>query len=166
MPKTVTKTYQLFQYDELPTEAAKEKARDWFLKASRYDEWWENVYEDAKTIGLKITGFNIGRANSITGDLLESAVKVSMYILDGHGKECNTFKTAERYRDALADLGAKEDTSDRDFDDADEQFKKELLEDYLHMLRQEYKYQTSRETVEENIRANEYTFLEDGRRED
>lgn len=41
-----------------------------------------------------------------------------------------------------------------------------LLEDiehyYLSMLRDEYEYLTSRETVEESIRANEYQFTEDG----
>ena len=33
-------------------------------------------------------------------------------------------------------------------------------------LQREYEYQNEDETIDENIRANEYTFLENGERED
>jgi hypothetical protein len=39
---------------------------------------------------------------------------------------------------------------------------KDILYEYLEMLRQEYEYQTSEEAIIETIEANEYTFLEDG----
>jgi len=48
MPTTVTVTKTLYQFNELD-DAAKEKARDWFREASRDDEFWEYVYEDAAT---------------------------------------------------------------------------------------------------------------------
>lgn len=46
--------------------------------------------------------------------------------------------------------------------DLEVDFKKELLEEYLSILRKGYEYIQSREYLEEGIRANEYTFLEDG----
>jgi hypothetical protein len=46
---------------------------------------------------------------------------------------------------------------------------KELLRDFMRwiyrQLEQEYGYLTSDESVDDTIRANEYTFTEDGRRE-
>jgi hypothetical protein len=159
-----TKTINLYDYDEL-SEDAKLKALDWYASCAMHDEWWESVYEDAARIGLKITGFDSDRG-SIKGVLMESAVKVSMYILDGHSKESDTYQTAERYRNVLAEIGAQEDACDGEYDDADEDFEYELLQDYLSLLRKELDYVQSREYCEESIRANEYTFTVDGKRMD
>lgn len=46
---TRTVLVELFQFDEL-SDAAKERARDWYRTASEQDEWWDSVYEDAETI--------------------------------------------------------------------------------------------------------------------
>jgi len=48
MPQTITKT--VYQFDEL-SDAAKERARDWYREASAQDEYWDSVYQDAETIG-------------------------------------------------------------------------------------------------------------------
>lgn len=45
---TITKTITLYSYDELPTEAAKEKARDWWKED--VDVSYEFVYTDAATV--------------------------------------------------------------------------------------------------------------------
>ena len=46
-----TKTIECFKYSELSDEA-KEKARDWYRRASEEDSFWsECVLEDAKTVG-------------------------------------------------------------------------------------------------------------------
>ena len=42
MSKTITTT--VYEFHEL-SDKAKEKARDWYRKASSNDEWWECVYE-------------------------------------------------------------------------------------------------------------------------
>lgn len=53
-----TKTINLYTFDEL-SEAAKEKARNWWREASCGDSYWsESVEEDAKSIG-KLMGFEI-----------------------------------------------------------------------------------------------------------
>ena len=48
MPKQVVST--VYSYKEL-SEQAKEKARDWYRDGNLDYDWWESVYEDAKTIG-------------------------------------------------------------------------------------------------------------------
>ncbi len=63
------KEIKLFKFEEL-SDKAKEKAMDWFREASGSDQWWENVYEDAANIGLKITEFDIDRASYAKGKFI------------------------------------------------------------------------------------------------
>lgn len=53
--RTIEKT--IYKYDELPTEAARANARDWCREAGLNYEWWDAVYDDAKTI-LAAIGFS------------------------------------------------------------------------------------------------------------
>jgi hypothetical protein len=53
--RTIEKT--IYKYDELPTEAARAKARDWYRETGMNYDWWDAVYEDAKTI-LATMGFH------------------------------------------------------------------------------------------------------------
>jgi len=48
----------VYKYDELPTDAAKERAREWWLRDGLNYDWYDSVYEDAKAIGA-ILGFTI-----------------------------------------------------------------------------------------------------------
>lgn len=52
-----TETVNIYKFAEL-SDAAKEKARDWFKGAGQYDQWWSEVYNNAKTIGA-LVGFEI-----------------------------------------------------------------------------------------------------------
>lgn len=179
MPTTYTKTITLYQFDEL-TYAAKEKARDWWRECGIDDDWHECVDEDAANVGIKITGFDCGRGNSITGDFDTMAVAVANKIIAGHGKDCDTFKTAtafiaERMK-LVADAPRNPDDHEDEFtdeaalddaiNDLETEFKRAILEDYLSMLRRELEYQQSDEYIDETIRGNEYTFDENGKRED
>lgn len=150
--KTITKT--VYEFDEL-NDRAKEKARDWYREHALDYDWWECVYEDAANIGLKITGFDLGRAQECTGVLTESIGKIASLIISNHGKTCDTYKLACDYYEAKK-LGAPMD---------EDTFKRHLLECYRIMLDKEFEYLNSSESVDENIRANEYTFSENGKRE-
>jgi hypothetical protein len=57
MPHAVT--IQLYKFDEL-SDAAKEKARDWFREASANDDWYDFVYEDVDTVAA-LLGIEIDR---------------------------------------------------------------------------------------------------------
>ncbi len=177
MPRHETIIRTLYKFEEL-NETAKEKARDWYREASAYDEWWDYIYEDAKRIGLKITGFDLNRGD-IHGTIIDPEATAHS-ILKEHGEACDTYKTAKGFLDSLAPLQAEIASSganagmmsdDEFFDKIENQvetlstdFKYDLLQDYLSMLRKEEEHYFSTETVTENIQANEYEFLENGKK--
>lgn len=57
-----TKTINIYSFDEL-SEAAKEKAREWYRNGALDYGWWDAVYEDADTIA-KLLGIEINRKGS------------------------------------------------------------------------------------------------------
>lgn len=160
-----TITLNIFDFDEL-SESAKERAREWYRDGALDYEWWDSIYEDAKSIGLKLTGFDLDRNRHATGKFTESAYVVANAIKATHGASCETCKTASQY---LADYSKLPHESDETYDekreDLDGEFLKSLLEDYSIILQKEYEYILSDESVDETIRANGYTFNENGKRE-
>lgn len=164
-------TITLYQFAELPTEKAKDTARQWFRECPYNDDWYSAIYEDAANVHLKITGFDIGRGQKVYGEFTDSAENAATAILKDHGPDCDTFKTATAY---LAELKALEDTLPVDaeytvrdaegFDAIEGEFLKSLLQDYWKQLRDESEYVDSDEYIEGGIIANEYTFLESGKR--
>lgn len=164
---------KVYQYDEL-NDKAKERARDWWREGGLDYDWWDSTYEDAEGIGLRITGFDLGRSRDIEGKFEKSAEKVASLILAEHGKDCETFKTATAFLAERATLVTKHADPDscsdltHEGDEAIEEceagFLKSLLEDYWKILDREMEYILSDEQVAETIVANEYEFTEDGKR--
>ena len=175
--RTETIVRELYQFDEL-TDSAKAEAVDWYARVGLDYEWWEQVDEDARNVGIKITEFDIDRGSMIKGSFLASAEETAHSITRGeyeHGPDCETFKTASAYlakRDEAIDTAPKDEDGeftdawelDQVLDTLDAEFLHDILEDYLSILRSEFEYLTSRESIEENIRANEYEFTADGQR--
>jgi hypothetical protein len=169
------KTVLIYQFDELSAKA-KEKVRDWFRQGALDYEWWESVYEDAERIGLKITSFELDRRQSITGEFTGGAEHCAKAILREHGDTCDSFKLAQAFLQERQALDSKlEKVRDEDehlawtvaeqITELEDEFKQDLLADYLDTLQKEADYLTSDEAVDEAIRANEYTFLANGKRE-
>jgi hypothetical protein len=171
--KTITLT--VYSFDEL-SEAAKDRARDWFRNGVGQDEWWDGTYEDASQAGLKITSFDLDRNRHACGNFISGPEECAHLIEAKHGDTCETFKTAAAYlreRDEIINSAERDENGefsdvsevDEKLDRADADFLKSILEDYSIMLQKEYEYQYSNECVDENIRANEYTFLANGARQ-
>lgn len=170
MPRKVEST--VYKFEEL-SDRAKERARDWYRQGALDYEWWDSVYEDAKRIGLKITGFDLGRGADAEGKFTSSAVDVANAILKEHGDKTETYKDA---RDFLKDWEKKEkayydaDEDNEDFEGSEEgeelekEFLNTILQDYAQILQTEMEYLTSDEQVDEMITVNEYEFDEDGHR--
>lgn len=179
---TINRT--LYTIDELDG-SARDKALSHLWDLNIDYDWWEHIYEDAATIGLQITAFDLGSRKSIAGKLTESLRDCCALIRKHHGEECHTFKTARQYLKGYARalevwraceletcpegyeefspsdwLGEFDSTYE--YKDIEEEFKKALLQDYLSMLQDEHDYQTSEEQILESVRANEYLFTEDG----
>mgnify|MGYP000673864357 FL=1 len=150
----------VYQFDELD-DKAKERAREWYRAGALDYEWWESVYEDAAQVGLKITGFDLGRGQSIDGELTMSAMESVSNILTTHGEDCDTYKLASRYYPQLL---AQDFEDEEAAQQLEEEYVRELKEEYWHMLNKEMEYLLSDECVDETIRANEYEFLENGKR--
>jgi len=173
MSQVLTKTVTAYKYDEL-SDSAKEKALEKMYDINVDHDWWEFIYEDAKTIGLKITGFDVACASYCNGDFLASAEETAHKIEKEHGENCETFKTAKEYlkiRDEIIETAPKDENGDFEseyeidqaLDSADKEFLRSLLEDYRIILQKDYEYFTSREAIEETIRANEYDFTKEGK---
>jgi hypothetical protein len=142
---TITTT--VYNFDEL-SDTAKEKARDWYREGAAWDnDAFGIIRDDASRVGLIINSLSANFGNE--GYFTESADACMQAILEEHGENCETYKTALRFQaegDALAFLSA-------------------LLEEYRVMLDQDLAYQSSDEYVDEQIGANAYTFTIDGKRE-
>ncbi len=155
MKKIIT---EVFTFDEL-NDKAKDNARAWAREHTTDYEWWESTYEDAKTIGLEITRFDLDRSRHAKGKLLQSAEQVATNILKEHGEVCDTHKLATAFKKDLEDA-----TSDDAKDIVREDFERDLIEEYSVMLQKESEYIVSDEAIDETIEANEYTFTKDGKR--
>jgi hypothetical protein len=171
-----TKTITLYEYDELPTERAKERARDWFREVTAGDCYeWEGVQEDAEMIGLVLESLDQHRPNK--GHFKAGALETALKIEEEHGESCETFKTTKAFldkrggivndapRDENGDFSEEGELDDK-LDELESEYLHDLLEDYRIMLDRNIEDANSTEVVENNIRANEYTFREDGKRED
>jgi hypothetical protein len=174
--KTIETT--VYEFDELD-DKAKDRARDWFREGCLGYDWWDGIYEDANTIGLKITGFDVDRNRYAKGEFncIGGAEQCANLILANHGKDCETFKTATAWLAELAKLNAEIEAVDGDDETNAEwevwqdkrglladHFLQSISEDYFIMLQHEMEYLTSNEIVDDAIRANEYTFTADGKR--
>jgi len=155
--KAVTKTYEVYKFQELSGEAKEKVLED--LYAVNVDlEWWESIYEDAERVDLKLTSFDIDRNRYATGDFVSYAIDTARLILKEHSKNCATYETATDFLDTIKDLDEESDN----YEDAEDEFLKSILGDYSILLQQEYDYQTSEPAILETIEANDYEFLESG----
>jgi hypothetical protein len=169
MRKIVTIAYD---FEEL-SEKAQQKAIDNMRDTALDYDWWEQTYEDADNVDVKLTGFDIGRGDYCEGEFKTDALHTATKIMEDHGEHCGTYKTAKAFvddREALlagAELDEYGDYSEEvseELEELEDGFKKTLMEDYLKMLRDDHEYMTSDEYVREYIIGNDYEFTEDGKR--
>lgn len=154
-----TKTRTLYNFDELPDDI-KKKAIEKLYDINVDHDWWDSTYDDAKTIGLKITGFDTGRRNDITGKLIFPALDVVKNIIKEHGETCDTYKLAMKYLGVLQTHHDNED--EYQIEETSAEFEQSLKEEYLSILRKEMEYLQSEDAIKETIEANEYEFDEHG----
>lgn len=170
----VTKTITLYQYDELPTDKAKETAREWFKAGADYErDAWDMVTEDAKNIGLKIESLRTDQSSFNHGEFIDGAFNCAVNIFANHGDKCATWvsakaweTTVDKLEETQSHLGCGSDKYNEALDALESDFMAALLQGYLKMYEDELFYLYSDSNVEEGIRANEYTFRDNGKRED
>ena len=174
--RTETKTITLYKFEELSKEA-QENAISRLYDINIMHEWWDGIYDDATTIGLTITGFDLDRRNGATGHFIKDVHEVVQLIFANHGEMCETYKTAKQFDEDWTNLVFKysngvntkkvmeenEYDFDNEADELEKDFLKSLLEDYATILQKECDYLSSEEAIKETIEANEYEFTQDGK---
>jgi hypothetical protein len=153
---------KLYKFAEL-SEEAKQKAIEKHYDINVSYDWWDFTYEDAANIGLKITGFDLDRNRHATGKFTLSAAEVAANIIRDHGAECETYKTAEKFLSIQEPLMEDVEENEDALIDCEDDFLKELLEDYSMILQKESEYLQSKEAIIETFNANDYYFTIDGK---
>ena len=165
---------KVYKFDEL-TDAAKQKAIDWYRNTDTESFAFEQTKEDAEQIGLKIEYLSSREPNA--GEFIEGATETAQAIMDQHGDQCETYKTAaafikdqielvEKYSDGQQKnivAEGNEDEYDSECDELEKEFLQSLLEDYRIMYENQRDYEYSDEYVTEQVRSNEYEFTQDGK---
>lgn len=166
-----TITINLYSFSELSSEA-QNKALNKYVTINADFEWWDSTYMDAEQVGLKITGFDLDRNKHATGKLTLNALEVAQNIINNHGEDCNTYKTAQKFLEEHAPIfadymdenseGYESRENEGKLSDLESGFLEDLLSDYADMLQKECYQLMSREAIIETFEANEYTFEENG----
>lgn len=168
--RTVSVT--VYQFDELPSETAKENARNWYRQGVFDFEWWNSTYEDAANIGLQIDEFDLDRNKRVKGRWTTgpkglhpaSGIASANLILKEHGDSCETYKDAAAFLKSVAELDENAEDFEDKLDDLDTEFLKTLCADYAQLLQNESDYMQEDSQIDDNIRANQYEFDENGKR--
>jgi hypothetical protein len=166
-----TNVYNFNELDEKAKSKAIEKHRYFYVQ----DTWWDNVYESAEEVGLKITGFDLDRSRYINGEFIKDVESIADYILKEFGETCEAYKMAENYqskRENTLEKAEKDNfgdftdlyTLDNELDALDTELRNDLLNYYLKCLELEYDFYMSDEFISEFLINNEYNFLQDGTR--
>lgn len=168
-----TQTITTYNFNEL-----NEKAKEYALNKNRElcvsDFWWSDTFEGAKELGIKITEFDLDRAQKIKGEFIDEHIEVADHILDNWGESCQIYKIAEQFRkerDELCDQWQKDENGELDnideldekLDELENQFEKDILWQYWILLRDEYEYLFSDEFLSDFLDNNEYQFTENGK---
>ena len=153
------------KFNRLPAEI-KQKAIEHYCYINVNHNWWDFTHDDAKEVGLKITGFDLNgtiEAN-ITGDPT-TYMACAEAIVENHGKDTDTYKLAAPFfvKWYLQGDGYEERGLLDEYLEEAEEFEAELKRCYLKMLQREYEYLTSEEAVVETLIANDYEFDNNGK---
>lgn len=154
-----------FQFEELDSQTQKKVIENNRTINVDSDFWYECELDNYKTeLKIKVNEFNIYRRTiNIT---IEDSFDTAERIVNFFGKELNIVKTAkifikdikfieEKYKDDWYKL-------EEELEYLEEEFRREIAEEILSMLTNDYEYEMSDDAIKETILANEYEFQEDG----
>ena len=167
MMRTITTHTDAYKFEEL-SDKAKRNAIEKLYDINVDFDWWDCIYDDAKTIGCKIKEFDTDRG-SYCEMVCDDAHETANLIIANHGETRDTYKLAAEHlkdHDKIIDEDgepANEYAVDKLLDELGAEFQRALGKEYLSLLRQEYEYLTSEDVIVETILANEYEFTEEGK---
>lgn len=154
----------VFKYAELP-EAGKKQALINLADINIEPGWWDFMYQDAKTLGLRIISFDT-YSRQITGKFITGAENFAKAGIEYFGQGpirslcLNFIADLESLRSNEANT---EYFRDEEAEILSSALLKAVLREYLNDLGSNYEHLTSEESVIDTIEANEYLFTEDGK---
>lgn len=164
---------KVYEYDELSKEA-KEKAREWYRNGNDYPFLSEYMLDTLEQL-LKACGWQCDDAR-IYYSLSYSQGDGAMFEGNVHftykkRKYVATVRHSGRYYHYNSkdfDIVSDDDEQNEVYEgDVDQYFDNNYVDICKKLAKEGYRYvedQDSEETIAENIRINEYTFTEDGKR--
>jgi hypothetical protein len=167
-----TQTINTYSFSEL-NEKAKEFALNKYRELGISDYWYEDSFYQAKELGIRITGFDLDRGQSIEAEFIYEEIEVADKILDFYSSDSHIFKISENFRkerDEICDTWQKDENGeienvnelDEKLDELEYQYKKDIYWELWKFLRDEYEYLFKDEFLEEFFEGNDYQFTEDG----
>lgn len=171
--KTVSLT--IYTFDEL-SEPSKRIALDRFADINTCGyPWWNDTYEDAGSVGITINEFDLD--NYFIKIYIEDCYYTAKLILQNYGEVCKTFVKANTFINEWDKLVnqcsdgitlnkvAEHNIEDFDLmaDKLETDFKIGMRSCYLEILKADFDYLTSDQTIKESIISNEYHFTSDGK---
>ena len=154
----------LYEYSELSEEAQKKVLSD-LADINVFFDWWDSTYEDAANVGLTISSFGTESNKYAKGKFTETCYTVANNIIESHGKDCTTYKTAAKFIAEIQPIGDFNDATGQSEDtviEMEEKFLNDILSNYADILESECRYILKDENVIATIEANEYWFLKNG----
>ena len=170
-----TETIKIYSFEEL-NEEAKENAIEKNRTMNVEHDWWDCTYESMKELGVKIDSFDIYYRN--INIIIEDSEHTANKTIEYYGEGMEVVKISKLFiadRDALIKkLGegneidgysVKEefiDEYDEEIEYLEDEYRKEMSEEILTWLRDDYEYLQTDEAVAETLIANDYEFTEYG----
>jgi hypothetical protein len=154
-----TATIEIYKFDEL-SDAAKEKARDWWRDGFEYswnDESLESIKAFCKHFSVRLTQYEIGAYCPYSYSTNADNSHFRGMKLRDFNREHNPTGFCLDYPlwSTFYDQFKKTGDAKHAFDAA--------LDAGFRELRDDIEYQLSDEAIDENISINEYEFYDDGR---
>lgn len=158
---------KVYKFEEL-TDKAKAKALDKYRYINVECEWYEYIYSDIKThLGINIAGFNLNRGGDVEFDFKYKNINNKFLRgLISTFPDCEWLIQLTEYYLSESDRMDKLDFSVDEIENSlsyeGEEIRKDLESEILSMLRSQFEYLTSDESILEQFECMDYEFLDNG----
>jgi len=167
---------KVYTFNELNKEG-QQKAIELNSDINVLHDWWIWTYEDANTVGLRITSFDLDRNKHVKGEFIESSYDCANKVIKYHGETCDSYVLAKQfikewdeavllYSDGFKTdkvMDGKECYFDNYISDREDLFLNEILSYYANYLQNECDYLQTEEAIKETLINNDYEFLSTGK---